>query len=200
VLAALVAVGPGEAAAAQQPAPSCCRELHYLYEASLFKIDAMRLQVRVDEATAGAVEAMVRDAKRSSRLEHDVARRYQSTRDATVDMEFLHGVSGETFLEHTLKALRELVGDGAVTKADADTLSREVSERFAFLAAARVRPGDRLQYQVKADTVWTTYTRGSTVLKLDRHAGKRFRDYILATYFAPSSDFRRGLLDQVFQP
>lgn len=204
-LAGLTTSGGGPAAVhGQQPAPgtsrSCCRELHYLYEATILQIDVMRLRVQVDDATAGALAEAVRGAPRSAALEREVARQYRAAREATLDMEFLHGVSGETFLEHTLKALQELVGDGAITKADADTLSREVSERFAFLGAAKVRPGDRLQYRVKADTVWTTYTRGDTVLKVDRHAGNRFREYILATYFAPSSDFRRGLLDQIFRP
>lgn len=204
-LAGLLTGGGGpEAVHGQQPAPGssrgCCRELHYLYETTILQIDVMRLRVQVDDATAVALAAAVRGAPRSPALEREVARQYQAAREATLDMEFLQGVSGEAFLEHTLKALRELVRDGAVTEADADTLSREVSERFAFLVAAKVRPGDRLQYQVRADTVWTTYTRGDTVLKIDRHAGRRFRDYILATNFAPSSDFRRGLLDQVFRP
>jgi len=202
-LAGLVAVGPGAATGAgQQPAPlpSCCRELHYLYEASIFKINAMRLQVRVDPAAASAVETLVRGSKRSSRLEQDVARLYQAASDATFDMEFLVGVSGGTFVSNTVNAIRELGRDGTLSEAEADRFSREARDRFDFLHAVRVRPGDRLQYLVVADTVTTTYRRGEAVLKVDRQVDARARDVILATYFAPSSDFRRGLLDQVFRP
>lgn len=208
VLAALASLilGAGGPAAlnGQQPAtvPSrdCCRELRYLYEATILQIDVMRLQVRVDEATAAAAETAARRAPRSSRLEHEVARHYLAAREATLDMEFLYGVSGETFLEHTLKALRELVADGTVTRAGADTLARELNERFGFLVDAKVRPGDQLRYELVADTVLTTYRRGDAVLKAERATGRRHRDYILGSYFAPSSDFRRGLLDQVFRP
>jgi len=200
----LVGAGGPDALNAQQagagPSRDCCRELHYLYEATILQIDVMRLQVRVDQATAAAAETAARSAPRSSRLEHEVARHYLAAREATLDMEFLHGVSGETFLEHTLKALRELVADGTVTRAGADTLARELNERFGFLVAAKVRPGDQLRYELVADTVLTTYRRGDTVLKAERATGKRHRDYILGSYFAPSSDFRRGLLDQVFRP
>jgi hypothetical protein len=62
-----------------------------------------------------------------------------------------------------------------------------------------VRPGDRLQYRVVGDTVITTYRRGEEVLAVDRAIGPRARDAILATYFAPSSDFRKGLLDDAFR-
>jgi len=128
-----------------------------------------------------------------------VAGHYMAAREATLDMEFLHGVSGETFLEHTLKALRELVADGTVTREEADTLARDLDERFGFLVAAKVRPGDQLRYELVADTVVTTYRRGDAVLKAERVTGKRHGNYILGSYFAPSSDFRRGLLDQVFR-
>jgi hypothetical protein len=115
-------------------------------------------------------------------------------------MEFLVGVSGETFVSNTVKAIRELGRDGTLTEAEADRFGREATERFEFLNAARVRSGDRLQYHVVADTVTTTYRRGETVLKVDRQVDARARDVILATYFAPSSDFRKGLLNDVFRP
>jgi hypothetical protein len=202
-LAGLAALGPGAAAGAGQrpaPLPSCCRELDYLYEASIFKVNAMRLQVRVDQPTASAVETLVRGTKRSSRLEQDVARLYQAAGDATFDMKFLVGVSGATFVSNTVKAIQELGRDGTLSEAEADRFSQEARDRFDFLHLARVRTGDRLQYQVVADTVTTTYQRGETVLKVDRQVDVRARDVILATYFAPSSNFRRGLLDQVFRP
>lgn len=199
-VAGLAGAGPGQALATAQQSLSCCRELHYLHEASILKIDAMRLQVRVDQPTAGAVEALVRGAKRSSRLEQDVARLYQAAGDATFDMEFLVGVSGATFVSNTVNAIQELGRDGTLSEAEANRFSREARDRFDFLHTTRVRSGDRLQYQVVADTVTTTYRRGETVLKVDRQVDHRARDVILATYFAPSSNFRRGLLDQVFRP
>ncbi|HEX9164466.1 MAG TPA: hypothetical protein VF862_01045 [Gemmatimonadales bacterium] len=201
-VAGLVGDGPGPAVATAQqpiPSPSCCRELHYLYEASILKIDAMRLQVRVDETTASAVGVLIGSAARSTRLDQEVARRYQDAREATFDMEFLVGVSGETFVSNTVKAIRELGRDGTLTEAEANRFGREAAERFEFLNTARVRSGDRLQYRVVADTVTTTYRRGETVLKVDRQVDTRARDVILATYFAPSSDFRKGLLNDVFR-
>lgn len=200
VVAALGGVGLGPARAAAQDPPSCCRELHSLYEASILKIDAMRLQARVDEATASAVEALVRGAARSPGLEQEVARRYQAAREATIDMEFLVGVSGGTFVSNTVKAIRDLGRDGTLTEAEADRFGREAAARFEFLHAAGVRSGDRLQYHVSADTVTTTYRRGETILKVDRQTDARARDVTLATYFAPSSDFRNGLLDDLFRP
>jgi len=201
-LASIVAVGLGPAGGNGQqrgPRDACCRELHYLYEATILQIDVMRLRMRVDDMTVAALQGVVQSGPRSAAREREVAGHYLAAREATLDMEFLHGVSGETFLEHTLKALRELVADGTVTQEEADTLARDLDERFGFLVAAKVRPGDQLRYELVADTVVTTYRRGDAVLKAERVTGKRHRNYVLGSYFAPSSDFRRGLLDQVFR-
>jgi hypothetical protein len=62
-----------------------------------------------------------------------------------------------------------------------------------------VRSADRIRYDVVADTVTTNYLRAEQVLMHDRQVGSLHRDALLASYFAPSSDFRRGLLDQVFR-
>lgn len=189
----------GGSAQTSADAGACCRELHSLYEASIFQIDAMRLRVTVDEPTGAAVERLVRGAKRTSALNEAMARCYRGAEQATIDMEFLVGVSGETFISNTTKAIRALGHDGSLSAAAADTAAREASERFAFLRTTGVRPGDRLQYRVVGDTVITTYRRGEEVLAVDRAIGPRARDAILATYFAPSSDFRKGLLDDAFR-
>ena len=170
-----------------------------MYEASIFKVNVMRVGVRVDAETAAAVQGMISKAPRSAPLEDEVARHYQAAQAATVEVEFLMAMSGETFITNTVKSLRALVGDGQLTAEAAERLSGEARARFSFLAAAGVRSTDRIRYDVVADTVMTTYMRGEQLLMHDRQVGSFHRDALLASYFAPSSDFRRGLLDQVFR-
>ena len=199
-MAAVAAISLGFGLQAQEsPAGGCCRELRSVYEASLFQIDAMRLLVRVDAATGEAVEALIRSATRTSGLEEMVARRYREASEATIDMEFLVGVSGGTFIANTVKAIRELGGDGSVTAAQADSAARETAERFAFLEATRVQEGDRLRYHLQGDTLTTTFWREGAILGTSREVGARIVRVVLATYFAPSSNFRKGLLDSAFR-
>ena len=184
---------------APDPHAGCCQELVTLYEASIFKVNVMRVGVRVDAETAAAVQGMISTAPRSAPLEDEVARRYQAAQAATVEVEFLMAMSGETFITNTVKSLRGLVGDGQLTAEAAERLSGEARARFSFLAAAGVRSTDRIRYDVVADTVTTDYLRAEQVLMHDRQVGPPHRNALLASYFAPSSDFRRGLLDQVFR-
>jgi hypothetical protein len=181
------------------PNPGCCQELVTLYEASIFKVNVMRVGVRVDAETAAAVRGMVSTSPRSAPLEDEVARRYQAAPAATVGVEFLITMSGETFITNSIKSLRGLVGDGQLPAEAAERLSGEARARFGFLTAAGIRPADRIRYDVVADTVTTNYLRAEQVLMHDRQVGSLHRNALLASYFAPSSDFRRGLLDQVFR-
>jgi hypothetical protein len=185
--------------AVPDPNPGCCQELTTIYEASIFKVNVMRIGVRVEAETAAAVRGMISKAPQSAQLEDEVARHYQAAQAATVEVEFLMAMSGETFITNTIKSLRGLVGDGELTAEAAERLSGEARARFSFLAAAGVRTADRIRYDVVADTVMTTYMRGEQLLMHDRQVGSFHRDALLASYFAPSSDFRRGLLDQVFR-
>jgi hypothetical protein len=182
------------------PAAGCCRELVSVLEASILKINVMRVRLQVDEATASALQALVGSTPRSAALEAQVAAIYLEARTASVDTEFLMGMSGGMFLDNTVKAFRGMVSDSLMSSAEAETLSAEARTRFAFLTAAGVRPADRLRYELSGDTVTTNYTRAGQTLMQDRQVGGRYRRALLASYFAPSSDFRRGLLDDVFKP
>lgn len=181
-----------------EPDRGCCQELRTVYEASVFKVDVMRVVVRVDEPTADAVRVMTSNTPRSAPLEDQVARRYQAASTAAVEVEFLMGMSGETFVGNTTRSLRGLVRDGVMPEEATERLAAEAGERFGFLNTAGVRPADRIRYDVVADTVTTTYLRGDQVLMHDRQVGSLRRNAVLASYFAPSSGFRHGLLQQVF--
>jgi hypothetical protein len=188
---------PGTVRAAPPPI-DCCRELDYLYEASIFKIDVMRIRLRVDDATASAVRSLVGSAPRSTELDRKVATRYIGAAQATVETEFKMSMSGGTFISNTTKAIQGLARDGLLEPGPAEALGRDAQTRFAFLHEAGVREGDRIRYELVADTVTTQYLRGETVLMRDRQVGTTHRVALLASYFAPSSDFRRGLLDRAF--
>jgi len=198
----LAAAGCGGGAGGLAPAPAdgCCRELVAVLEASILKIDVMRVRLRVDDATASALQALVGSAPRSPALEDRVSAIYLDSRSASVDTEFLMGMSGGMFLDNTTKAFRGMASDSLLGGAEAETLSAEARSRFAFLTAAGVKPADRLRYELSGDTVTTSYTRAGQMLMHDKQVGDRYRRALLASYFAPSSDFRRGLLDDVFTP
>ncbi len=200
ILATAGCGGTPEAIRGPEPgsASECCRELVYVYEASIFKLDVMRIRVRVDEATAEAVRSLVHSRPRSADLDGAVAARFMAAQAATAVTEFLMGMSGETFIANTIKSMDGMARDGRVTDGEAQALGRDVRSRFGFLSDTGVRPTDRLHYDLVGDTVTTRYLRADTVLMRDRQVGALHRTVLLSSYFTPSSEFRRGLLDEAF--
>ena len=75
---------------------------------------------------------------------------------------------------------------------------RGVQTDFARLAGRGFKDGDRLIYRARADSLQTTVRSGDRVL-LDvtsRDPGARLS--MIASYFAPRSDFRKGLIKSLF--
>ncbi len=201
LVAATTACGTGPATSAPMLTPACCAVFDYVLEATIFQIDAVRLELRVDDRTAADVRALVRAAQRSAALDSAIAHRYLNARETIVSMTFLVSMTATRFLSQTESVLRRLGDEGLLAADDVERLAREARFRFAFLRDGGVHDGDRMEYQVLGDSVTTSYVRpdGSRALH-DVQVGRAHRVAVLGSYFARSSEFRTGLLDQVFAP
>jgi hypothetical protein len=95
--------------------------------------------------------------------------------------------------------LEKLSGDGLLTSEEFQALDAENVARFAVLAADGIRDGDRLEHQIRGDTVTTRYTDVAGAVRIDEvRVGSGHRRALLGSLFGPRSGFRKGLLDLVF--
>jgi len=86
-----------------------------------------------------------------------------------------------------------------LTTEEFEALDAENVARFSVLAADGVRDGDRLEHQVRGDTVTTRYTDVAGAVRIDEvRVGSGHRRALLGSLFGPRSGFRKGLLDLVF--
>jgi len=180
-------------------AESCCREFDYVLEVTIFKIDVVRLNLRIDPETARGVAALITSGDRTPEIEDSVAVRLMQTPSAEARMTFLRGMSGQQFLDNTVGTLRRLGEEGLLSSAEVEALDRSTQTRFAFLDDSGIEAGDYLEQVLRGDSVTTTFvtSSGQQVMR-DVQVGGEHRIALLGSYFGRTSDFRDGLLDQMY--
>lgn len=196
-----LACGGGVPRAALTPGDetACCLTFDYLLEASIFRIDVMRLTLLFDSATARAMGRAVATGPRNGASDDLVARAALAATWADARMAFILPMSGERFVGNTEAVLHRLGEEGLLSEAEVSTLVAAARRRFSFLQGPGVKRGDVLEQQLRADSVTTTYlTLDGRRLFSDVQVGPEHRRALLGSYFAKGSDFRDGLLDLAY--
>ena len=195
----LLIVGASQASSQEDPA-SCCTSFDYVLERTIFKVDAVRLELVVRGDAPDRVAAFVRGHPDPRSAADSVAALYLACDSARVRMTFLRSFGLDRFLGANRKVLEKLSEDGVLTTEEFEALDAENVDRFAVLAADGVRDGDRLEQEVRGDTVTTRYTDVTGTVRIDEvRVGSAHRRALLGSLFGPRTGFRKGLLELVFR-
>ena len=174
--------------------------MEMLLEKTIFKVNVLRLEVRVDTATARRLESLVRSAHRRQEVEDSIALAVLAAPHAMARVTFERNISLKQFLD--------AVEDGMQKTADAGWLSEEefldingwMPRWFGFLAEDGIRDGDVITYRLSGDTLRTVYRTVSGDIPFDEIlVGRKHRYGVLGAYFAPKSSFRKKLLRSLFR-
>lgn len=197
-LAALV-LHPGSALG-QNSQPDCCSRFEYRLEKTIFKVDAVRLEMDVRDSAADRVADLVDAWSRSKSLEDSVAALYLGSADVDVRMTFLISASLGRFLGGTRSTMESLAETGLLSREEADDLYAAYVERYSVLEGRGIKDGDVMVRTLRGDTLSMLYTAVTgEVLIDDVVVGPERRRGFLGAFFGPKADFRRGLIDQVFE-
>ncbi len=198
-LTLILIVVASSAVRAQEAGQACCARFDYLLERTIFKVDAVRLELSVMDDTPERV-ARVAAGPADPRLVSDtVAELYLGLERGRVRMTFLRSFSLERFLKANRDVLERLAGAGLLTEEELRRLAAENDERFAVLAEDGIRDGDVLEHEVRGDTVTTVYTDVAGATRIEElRIGAAERKALIGSLFGPESGFRKGLLDLVF--
>lgn len=195
----ILAAGPTASAFAQQGSAVCCARFDYVLERTIFKVDAVRLELTVGGETPGRVAELVSGMADPRSASDSAAALYLKADHARVGFTFLRSFGLKRFLDANLDVMEKLSKTGLLSDAEVQKLSAENADRFRVLAADGIRDGDRLEHEVRGDTVTTRYTDVTGAVRLDEvRIGPEQRRVLLGSLFGPQSGFRKGLLDQVF--
>jgi len=183
----------------QETPDACCSRFDYVLEKTFLKVDAVRLELSIMDETPVHVAELIDDSSRDDALEDSVAAVYGGAEGADLRMTFLVSFSLERFLDGNRDSLNGLAKAGVISGEDAERLFLENERRFAVLDEIGLQEGDRLEHELRGDTITTRFIDVSGVILVEEtRVGPERRAALLGSLFGPESDFRDGLLDQVF--
>jgi len=195
----LLVVSTFSSALAQESQAPCCSRFDYVLERTIFKVDAVRLELTVHGGTPDRVARLVTGRADPRSSSDSVAALYLAADDARVRMTFLRSFGLKRFLDANRGVMEKLTKAGILSDEEFQTLDAANADRFQVLAADGIRDGDRIEHQVRGDTVTTRYTDVSGAVRVDEvRVGSEQRRVLLGSLFGPESGFRNGLLDLVF--
>jgi hypothetical protein len=172
--------------------------MHMKLEKTILGIDAVRVDLWVDDATRDRVRALASGQRYSEQLAEGIARTALEAQDVRVQVEFLRDVSLGEFLDAVRENLSDARNAGYISNDTFASSWRAAQTDFARLEGHGFKRGDRLIYLARPDSLKTTVTSGNQVLLDVTTPGPDARRAMIASYFAPKSDFRKGLIKSVF--
>lgn len=184
--------------AAQDPGARCCARFEYLLEKTIFKVDAVRLELAFTDGTPARVAGLLPPGPDVPALRDAIAAEYLTASGAMVRFTFERSFGLERFLRANRDVLEGLVKAGILTYEEFLELDAENVERFQVLEQAGIQDGDRLEHRIEGERVATRYVDHTGTLRIDEvQVGDADRRALLGSLFGPGSDFRGGLVDQV---
>jgi hypothetical protein len=183
-----VSVGHGRYAAMQT-----------LLEKTIFKVDVLTLDVRFGSETAHRLEQLVTSRRYSESLADSIASVAIDARDAWARLRFKRRVSLDQFLNgirHNLTRARQA---GIIDSVSYASISQDLPVWYHFLADDGISKGDEMLYRIRGDTLHTAYRTAAGKFLLEQtDTGSDRRLSVLGGYFAPKSEFRKGLIKSLF--
>ncbi len=174
--------------------------MHTLFEKTIFKVDVLTLDVRFGPEPARRLEALAAGRPYSSTLADSIAAVAVDARDAWARLRFERNVSLVRFLDGIRKNLKSALQAGIIDADSYDDISRDLPVWYQFLAADGIHDGDEMFYRIRGDTLHTAYRAVTGEVLLDQiDIGPERRLSVLGGYFAPKSDFRKGLVKSLFE-
>lgn len=205
VFAALLSAGfPAGRARGADPLPSVdaadlaqgrYASMHMLLEKTVLNIDVATIDVRFDKATQTRFTTAARSQGWSDGLGNQLAGIALGAERAVFQMRFLRSVPLNRWIGVVHDNLERAREAGLITKEVEQEVEAGLPGWFAALRDRGYEKGDRLIYAVGADTLRTMVVSPGGQTLVDRNdPGPRGRRVVLASYFAPKSEFREPLL------
>lgn len=193
----IVLILGGSPAHARQPGVAEASHMHTILERTFLQIDVLALDICLDAAAAARIRAFLRDRSREQAAD-SIAAAAIAVHEAIARIRMLRGVSLDQFLDGVLEEQRRAARAGLIADSTHRAVREGLPQWFAFLRDRGLHEDDQIVYSLRGDTLRTTYIADSgEVLLDDLVVGRARRNSVIATYFAPGSDFREGLIDSL---
>jgi hypothetical protein len=169
--------------------------MHMLLEKTILKVDVLTVDVRLGKSVQARMAEVVSGKKPSPGLYANIAKVAIAADDALVQLKFLRDVSLDKWIDVVRENLQQARDAGLISAKLQQQVSNGLPKWFAALQERGYLKGDRLFYRVHADSVRTVVVSAKGEMLVDRvDKGKDEARVVMASYFAPGSDFRELLV------
>jgi hypothetical protein len=174
--------------------------MHMLLQKTFLRFNVATIDVRFDNDAQAHFADLARGKSYSDALGQQLAPIAINDENAVVQMRFERDVGLDTWMGVVRDNLDQARSAGLIPREIQDRVSQGLPQWFAALHDRGYKKGDRLLYAVKPDGLRTVVASPDGRILVDREDHDQgLRRVILASYFAPRSDFREPLLQSLFQ-
>ncbi len=168
-------------------------------EKTFLNVDVLDLEIRVDEATAAALESIVKGQKYSKELEQRVVDAVLVTTNAYARIRFLRSVTFSQFVEGGQANAKKAFEAKLISRAEYVRVRDGLARWFAPLKKRGVREGDRFHYRGRSSGLRTIVddADGKKQIELSQDGAAPLKT-MLASYLTPGGDFREPLVRSLF--
>jgi hypothetical protein len=174
--------------------------MHMLLEKTVMKVDVLTVDVRVGKKAHEAIKKLASGKPYSEPLGNQVADVAIKAENAVVQLTFKRNVPLNMWINEVRRNLGQARAAGLISAAVEQKVSNGLPQWFAKLKERGYKTGDRVLYRVSADKLVTAVVSTEGHLLVYRSdSGKDARSVVMASYYAPKSDFRDPLLKSLFK-
>ncbi|MDX1566871.1 MAG: hypothetical protein R3223_03660 [Longimicrobiales bacterium] len=175
--------------------------MRMLMEVTIFQIDVLTLELRIDGPAGDSIRKLVRERERTEETSDSVADLAADARHAYARLDFLRDISLDRFLDEVQRNAIRATEAGYVSEETGEFIARSLPEWYSFLEGRGIEQGDRMEYFIEGDTLTVHYlSHEDSLLMSTTDVGPERRRSVLGGYFARGSDFREGLLESLYRP
>ncbi len=174
--------------------------MHMLLEKTILKVDVALIDVAVDQKAQEQFKAAAAGQGYSSGLEGKLAKIALGADNAVIQLKFVRDVSLGQWIDGVKESLQKAEAAGLLKPA----LRKEVSDGlpvwFKAVESSGFHSGDRILYRVTPDSLRSVVVTKDGKVLVDRtDKGSDKPDMVLASYFAPGTDYRQLLIQSLFK-
>ena len=175
--------------------------MHMLLEKTFLNVDVANIDVRVGKGVQAAFTKLAAGKVYSDALEHQLASVATTADEAVIQLQFLRDVSFGRWLDGVRETLEKARRAGSISAEQERRVSEGLPQWFQPVASKGFETGDKILYEIRPAALHTVVvTRAGKVLVDRTDPGESSPRVVLATYFAPGTDYRTPLLRSLVQP
>ena len=173
--------------------------MHVFLEKTIFNFDVLDLEVRFDQPTADALEAVVKGRKYARALEPLVVSIATGATDAYAGLRFLRDFDRDDFVHGIRVDLGRAYQGNLIDQAEYSRVYWGVPSWFSFLGERGIKKDDWLYERGRPSGLRSVFIfrDGSKHMDIQFDGSAPVRT-LLATYLAPGGDLRGPLVKSLF--